>query len=469
MTRGLVLSAVLLLAAVAPSAQAATVARDALLRHDGRAVGHVRDERRVDDDGLRTRTTLVLSLREGAARRQVRVETEYLESSAGEPQAFERASRAGDVRARWRGERDGAGWRLRVERGGVHEERRVTAPADLLFPQALARRFAAGREFEYSALAAGDDDFVRWRLRPTADATVWLRRRAGGDADVPVRVVDGRLLEPVIALGLRLEPEACPDDCRGRVDGSLSPLDGLLLPAPYRIPRDALRGQVRYVVAGPDGAAPELPTAPGQRVQAGRRGAIVTVCATCADPAATAPDDLPSHLAPSPWLQSDDPRVRAFARHAGGMRSRPPDRRMRDMVAAVRAHMTGPIDYVGYATAVDALDSRRGDCTETAVLLAAAARAEGIPARVVVGIAYSSRFVGRSDVFGPHMWVQAWTGERWENFDAGLGEFGAGHIALGVGDGSPSAWQGLAARMRGLRIVDAAGIDASDAGGAAGR
>jgi hypothetical protein len=451
----------------APEVPEAAVQRDALLRHDGRAVGHLREERHADGDVVRTRTTLTLSMRQGVARQQVRVRTDFVESRAGVPVSFERMTRAGDVRARLVGTRVGDRWRVRSERGGVHDERWLAAPPDLVFPAALARRLAAREAFAYGTLAAGDDGFVRWDLRPADAAGVWLRRRAGRTAETPVHVVEGRLLEPVVALGLTLLPEPCAGDCSDDVVDDLSPLDGLLLAAPYRIPRESLAGSIRYVVARSDGGVPDLPTTPGQEVTAGRRGAIVTVCAGCVDPASPPPPELAAYLAPDAWLQSDHPRLRAFARGAAGAHARPVRRRMDDLVAAIRAHMTGPVDYVGYASAVEALDSRGGDCTETAVLLAAAARAEGIPARIVVGVAYSSRFIGRSDVFGPHMWVQAWTGERWENFDAGLGEFGAGHIALAVGDGSPAGWQGLAARIRALRIVDAAAIDGAAAGGAA--
>jgi hypothetical protein len=60
------------------------------------------------------------------------------------------------------------------------------------------------------------------------------------------------------------------------------------------------------------------------------------------------------------------------------------------------------------ASAREAYDNRSGDCTEFAVLLAAAARARNIPTRLVAGLAYSSRFLGGQHVFGPHMWVQSW-------------------------------------------------------------
>lgn len=124
----------------------------------------------------------------------------------------------------------------------------------------------------------------------------------------------------------------------------------------------------------------------------------------------------------------------------------------------MQAQLSGPVVYSGYRSAREALQRREGDCTEYALLLAAAARSRRIPARVVGGMAYGSRFVGRAHAFGPHMWVQAWNGERWISYDAGLGEFDAGHLALAVGDGDPESLRGVMAALAGLRIDDAAGL-----------
>src|SRR6185295_15628929 len=73
--------------------------------------------------------------------------------------------------------------------------------------------------------------------------------------------------------------------------------------------------------------------------------------------------------------------VIGFARRHSGAGST--DQIMRQLVDGVREYMTGDVDYVGYASAREALRTRAGDCTEFAVLLAAAARSRGIPARVV--------------------------------------------------------------------------------------
>lgn len=78
-----------------------------------------------------------------------------------------------------------------------------------------------------------------------------------------------------------------------------------------------------------------------------------------------------------------------------------------------------------FAAAREVLQTREGDCTEHAVLLAALLRAARVPSRVVAGLLYhKGAFVG-------HMWTEVHMGE-WVPLDAtlGRGEVGASHIAL---------------------------------------
>lgn len=85
------------------------------------------------------------------------------------------------------------------------------------------------------------------------------------------------------------------------------------------------------------------------------------------------------------------------------------------------------------ATASEVAASASGDCTEHAVLLAALLRAEGIPSRVVFGLIYVERFAGQREVFGYHMWTQAYLGGRFVDLDATLAQpFDAAHITLGT-------------------------------------
>ena len=115
-----------------------------------------------------------------------------------------------------------------------------------------------------------------------------------------------------------------------------------------------------------------------------------------------------------------------------------PRERMQQLEATVSAYIRTKDLSVGYASALETVRTRSGDCTEHALLLAALARADGIPARVLTGFAYVNQFGSEQRVFVPHAWTQAYVDGRWQSFDAALNGFSAGHIALGVGDGDPS-------------------------------
>ena len=79
----------------------------------------------------------------------------------------------------------------------------------------------------------------------------------------------------------------------------------------------------------------------------------------------------------------------------------------------VNEHIADKSMEHGYASALDVMRSRSGDCTEHSLLTVALSRAAGIPARPVVGLAFGEAeraFVG-------HMWVEAYVDE-WRTLDA---------------------------------------------------
>jgi hypothetical protein len=229
--------------------------------------------------------------------------------------------------------------------------------------------------------------------------------------------------------------ETCDRNCDAHVERPYDLMARMVVASPFRIPASALDGPIRYVIRRADGVASRLPATGEQSVVADGLNVVVTICADCGAPASLGEAERQAYLAPNAWVRSDAPEVVRFALQHGGRGK--PGTVMPALVDAVRKHMTGGVDYLGYATAVEALQNRSGDCTEFAVLLAAAARARGIPTRLVAGLAYSPRFSGKKDVFSPHMWVQAWMDGRWVSYDAGLERFDATHIALAVGDGDP--------------------------------
>jgi len=212
----------------------------------------------------------------------------------------------------------------------------------------------------------------------------------------------------------------------------------LLQRSPYRIPARDMQQKIRYRFDN-HGRTVALPAGAGQRTWIERQTTWIQVCAGCPlDETPLADDERVRAMQPTPWLESDDP---AIVRHAHGVTARAADAadRMRRLTSFVRGHMGTKVDMLGYGTALEALRSRRGDCTEYAVLLAALGRAAGVPTRIAIGRVYARHFEGHSHVFVPHAWVQAWTGRGWQSFDAAIGTFDSTHIAFAVSyDGSPA-------------------------------
>ncbi|MDR1291591.1 MAG: lasso peptide biosynthesis protein, partial [Planctomycetaceae bacterium] len=96
----------------------------------------------------------------------------------------------------------------------------------------------------------------------------------------------------------------------------------------------------------------------------------------------------------------------------------------------------------GFASSSEVLRTRRGDCTERAVLLAALCRKKGIPARVVLGLAYSNQ-QNKNDnntesttpnkmVF--HLWNEVYVEGIWRPLDATYGLGGADAARIKITD-----------------------------------
>jgi hypothetical protein len=236
--------------------------------------------------------------------------------------------------------------------------------------------------------------------------------------------------------GLPFELRRCESNCNRPVAHPVDFIGRTVVASPYRISQKDSQQKLRYLLSRADGKAPILAATGDQSVVIAGSKAIVTVCRNCGTLEAGEGVRVEDYLRPNAWVQSDNREIRRLARRSGNARESI-DTRMRRLVTLVRQRMQGEINFVGYADAVQALHTGRGDCTEFAVLLAALARAQGIPTRVVAGMAYSDRFTGRKNVFSPHAWVQAWDNGRWVSYDAALGDFDSTHIALAAGSGNP--------------------------------
>ncbi len=131
-------------------------------------------------------------------------------------------------------------------------------------------------------------------------------------------------------------------------------------------------------------------------------------------------------LMPSPFIESDHPSIQNLVNKIVSADDRPLIKANK-LVAWVRKNVEKrPV--LSLPDALATLENRVGDCNEHAVLLAALARASGIPARIEVGLVYLN---GR---FYYHAWNLLYVGQ-WITADSVLGQVPADvtHIRFSSG------------------------------------
>lgn len=158
--------------------------------------------------------------------------------------------------------------------------------------------------------------------------------------------------------------------------------------------------------------------------------------------------DLREYLQPEPLIQSDDPRIIRTAEQLADWRprgNRDPKRITERLAAGVNRMLVKEITF-SIPSAVQVLESGRGDCNEHTVLFVALARALGLPARTAVGLVYVD------GAFFYHAWPEVWLGE-WVAVDPTLGQVpaSAAHLRFVVG--------GLAQQVEIIRLIGNLGIE----------
>ena len=125
---------------------------------------------------------------------------------------------------------------------------------------------------------------------------------------------------------------------------------------------------------------------------------------------------LASYLQPTPFLQADHPNIQALAAKiiGGETNAHSAAIKIKDWVYKNIAKEP----TVSIPTALEVLQTRKGDCNEHTVLFNALARAAGIPAKTVVGVVYLR------GAFYYHAWSEIWLGE-WVSLDSVLNQFPA--------------------------------------------
>jgi hypothetical protein len=431
---------------------------------DGVRTGYAYDEHIATPNGSTVREAIVIEVRQLGHRSRIETLVELQRNAADQPIAFEYKSSAGPVHNAWRGTIESG--RMHIQPLAWHSGNESTVPLtpDVALTPDRAEQFGSLLKEQQSALTFQAFD-------PASQSSVSTKaERVGHDDLHQVRVTRGRTSEDIWfepsgaiariesrAFGGKLTWTPCASDCDAPIEQPIDPMDHLIVRSPVQIFVSAKKRTLRYVIARTDDARPLLALTAEQNVVFDGDRAVVTICNTCGDEESANATDVQRYLAPNAWVRSDDAEIHRLAL-ATVPRGASVDFRMRKLTTTVMQRMHGSNDFLGYADAVTALHTGSGDCTEFAVLLAALARAQGIPARVVVGLAYSSRFSGREHVFSPHMWVQAYDGKKWKSYDAALDGFDSTHIAFAVGNGEPQEVDTAFAQLPVLRIEKAAAV-----------
>lgn len=126
------------------------------------------------------------------------------------------------------------------------------------------------------------------------------------------------------------------------------------------------------------------------------------------------PEALSPFLCSNSYIESDDARIIALAKELTVKSSAWETAiKMKNWV-----HDNVLMTFnTGFASALEVLNSREGDCTEHAVLTAALCRSCGIPARVAFG--YNLSFENKENpVYVGHMWNEVFIGDEWIPIDS---------------------------------------------------
>jgi transglutaminase-like putative cysteine protease len=246
---------------------------------------------------------------------------------------------------------------------------------------------------------------------------------------------------------------------------------------PIKNPRRTTRTVLLLSV--PDEPMPELPTTGSQSVEKVGDAVRLTIDAGLPAPAPEKDAENPVYLKATTMVNIEDERIVRLAKRAVADAGDDPADKAEACRRFVYKFIRKKGLNVAFATASEIAARPEGDCTEHGVLLTALLRANGIPARGVVGLIYADQFAGAEHIFGYHMWAQALLtidGQpRWVDLDATLDDrtpYDATHITLDTtdfADGSPTGGLAAIATLLGRLEVKVESVEHGRAAVPAGR
>jgi len=451
---------------------------------EGTKVGYATHERIAGDGKVTTTETMSMTINRAGIEITVKTKETCVESSGGEPISFANEQDIGMGTMKTQGVigKDGL-VRTQTTGMGVVQESNMVWPKGAMMAEGLrllemSKKLNEGTGYEVNIFSPELMAAVLSRVKVGARQDVDLLGRIvtltkvettmsmpGTGEITTTSFVDDKLnmLKSIMpTAGMNVELVACPKEYALTNNEPAEIVDKMFLASPEPIENIDSARSITYYLKPIEGAGNFIiPAAGGQRVDRLDNGMVkVTVEPVNVTTGGTLPykgtdKELLDAIKPSRYLQSDDPKIIELAKRAVG--------NAKDSAEAARNIESFVADYVedrslsvGYASASEVAASRKGDCTEFAILSAAMCRAAGIPAKVVMGVAYVDDFAGRSG-FGGHAWTQVYTGGKWVGLDSALKAggkkgFDAGHIALASGNGEPADFFNIASTLGRFKI-----------------
>ena len=437
-----------------------------VVRIGGSPVGWMRETRTDSAGDIRWTSTMYMALNRLGSQVVMETAIASTESRTGALRALDVGTRMSEQRVNTRVSVNGRVATVSSQAGGRRFDRTVDLSDSLLGRDAVQRL-----TMKRLRIAGDSVRYTTWDGQVNAPATM-TRTVTGRDS--LLTIVERSSTTPLVTT-MRLDATGRTVNTQlelpfGRLDASLADSTtalaasaggslgdesyaSTLVRTGIKLPRareiEVLR--VRLQAIDTAGRLPDL-TGPGQRVVA-REGNTSTIEITRRHPRTRATFPVAStpalreYLEPNAYVQSDEPRLVALAKHVVGTE--------RDLFTAALALERWVADSmkfdlgVAFAPSVEVFERRRGTCVAYATLLATLTRAIGIPSRIAMGYAYVN------GIFGGHAWTEVLVGDDWMPIDAaivGRGPADAARFAFAwssMADGPGSLTSGPALELYG--------------------
>ncbi len=435
---------------------------------DGQKVGHASHTREQTENEVRTTEKVNLTIVRFNMPMSVYTSETYIETPKGEPLGFESVQDMSLMKMRITGKVNADGTvDVITDTGGPQQKKQMKWPQGAVMAEGLLlmqkeKGLKQGTEYTVKVFSPSMLNALETKITVGKKTKIDLLGRTANLAEVISKTTvlmagevvstsyiddDFKALKTLTPmLGMQLEIISCPKEFALSENSQIDIFSKAFIKSPMPIKDIRSAGSIRYYLKpAKDGAEFIIPSNDNQTVELQPDGGVIVTVKPIKNIKTAqfgydgTDQDVLNSLKPSRFVQSDDPNIAAETKKIV-KKIKNAAHAAKEIERFVAAYIENKSLSVGYAAASEVFQSREGDCTEFAVLTAAMCRAAGIPARVVVGVAYVDNFMELKDVFGGHAWTEVYLEGKWVGLDSafrasGRGGYDAGHIALASGSG----------------------------------